>query len=126
MLRLHPSAGGSARLLALVAAGVLAAALGACVNPNAIGVQDTGIVIGRVLDAKTQQPIGNALVSVNSLVGGHTDPSGAFSIKDVPIGIQHVTVIANGYASYTSGDISVTKGDTSQAGLIQLQPVNPT
>ena len=35
--------------------------------PNVVGVQDYGRVTGRVLDAMTNRPIPNALVSVGSL-----------------------------------------------------------
>lgn len=109
----------------LAAAAVCAATLSACVNPNAIGVQDTGSIVGRVIDAKTQQPIANAIVNVNSLVGGTTDGGGVFRLSNnVPTGVQQVTVRAVGYATYTSGDIVIRKGETSDAGLIPLQPLN--
>jgi hypothetical protein len=122
MPRLYASP--SVRVAAFAALAVLAALLPACVNPNAIGEQNSGSIIGRVYDAKTNQPIVHAIVSVNSLLAGSTDGSGAFSIPNVPIGIQQVTVRAVGYATYTSGDIAVTTGKTSDAGLIPLQPLN--
>jgi hypothetical protein len=125
MERLYPSNRGAIRAAAFAAAAIVAAVLPACVNPNAIGVQDTGSIVGRVIDAKTQKPIANATVNVNSLVGVTTDGSGAFSLtNNVPIGVQQLTVHAVGYATYTTGDIVVRKGETSQAGLLPLQPLN--
>ena len=110
--------------LALAAAAVVALP-GGCVDPNAIGVQEYGTIVGRVVDAKTKQPIGNAFVVVNSLIQGRTDAGGVFNVGKVPVGIQHIEVSANGYTTYTSDDIKVLKGQTSDAGLVSLQSVNP-
>jgi hypothetical protein len=98
---------------------------GGCVDPNAIGVQQYGTIVGRVVDVTTKRPVANAFVVVNSLLQGRTDPSGAFSIPKVPEGIQQITVNANGYTTYTSDDIKVLKGQTVDAGLVELQSVNP-
>jgi hypothetical protein len=94
----------------------------ACVNPNAIGVQDTGSIFGRVIDGRSQQPVANAIVSVNSVLNKKTDGSGAFSIANVPVGTQTLTVYANGYQTATVSGIVVLKGQASDAGLISLQP----
>src|SRR5690242_14658418 len=83
------------RLRGLLAAAALFVAAG-CVNPNAIGVQDSGSIFGRVVDATNQQPIVNAIVSVNSLLTQKTGAGGAFNIGRVPVGTQSLTVYANG------------------------------
>ena len=98
----------------------LAAAAG-CVNPNAIGVQDTGSVYGRVIDATSQQPVANAIVSVNSVLNQKTSADGTFNIQNVPIGTQTLTIYANGYQTNTV-QVVVTKGIASPTGLISLTP----
>jgi|HubBroStandDraft_6_1064221.scaffolds.fasta_scaffold939961_2 hypothetical protein len=110
-----------ARLSRRLAIGALAALLAGCVNPNAIGLQDTGTVYGRVADATTQQPIANAIVTINSLLNQKTNANGVFSIANVPIGTQTVTVYQNGYQTATV-QVQVVKGQQSDAGLISLQP----
>jgi len=101
----------------------IALLLAGCVNPNAIGVQQTGSIYGRVIDSTTQQPIFGAIVSVNSLTSVKTDTTGSFNLPRVPIGTQTLTVYANGYQTQTVPGISVIQGVPSDAGLISLQPV---
>jgi hypothetical protein len=109
----------------VLALAALFALPGGCVDPNAIGVQQYGTIIGRVIDGKTKRPVANAFVVVNSLLQGRTDSTGVFSIPKVPEGIQQITVNATGYTAYTSDDIKVLKGQTADAGLVEMQAVNP-
>ena len=109
----------------VLAAAAVVTLPGGCVDPNAIGVQEYGTILGRVVDQKSKQPIAGALVVVNSLVQGRTDGGGVFNIPKVPVGIQQITVNANGYTAYTSGDIKVRKNETTDAGLVEMQSVNP-
>ena len=111
--------------LLLLTAGAAVTLPGGCVDPNAIGVQQYGTIVGRVVDDKSKHPIANAFVVVNSLLQGRTDSTGVFSIPKVPEGIQHITVNATGYVAYTSDDIKVLKGQTVDAGLVSMQQVNP-
>src|ERR1700722_8792430 len=111
--------------LLLLTAGAAVTLPGGCVDPNAIGVQQYGTIVGRVVDDKSKHPIANAVVVVNSLLQGRTDSTGVFSIPKVPEGIQHITVNATGYVAYTSDDIKVLKGQTVDAGLVSMQQVNP-
>ena len=111
--------------LLVLTAGAAVTLPGGCVDPNAIGVQQYGTIVGRVMDDKTKRPIANAFVIVNSLLQGRTDSTGVFSIPKVPEGIQHITVNATGYVAYTSDDIKVLKGQTVDAGLVSMQQVNP-
>jgi hypothetical protein len=78
-----------------------------------------GTVTGRVVDAKTQQPIPTVVVEV----GGQTrylSPSdqGGFTVT-VQIGTQPVLIHAAGYSNY-NGSVVVRKGETSDIGLIGL------
>jgi hypothetical protein len=105
-----------------LAAVALLLALAACVNPNAIGVQDTGSINGRVIDASSQQPIANAIVSVSALINQQTGSGGVFLLQNVPVGVQTLTVYANGYQTNTVPNINVVKGQNSDVGLVLLQP----
>ncbi|MHB8433695.1 MAG: carboxypeptidase-like regulatory domain-containing protein [Candidatus Tyrphobacter sp.] len=95
---------------------------GGCSQPHVVGVQDYGSVTGRVLDATTNQPIGNALVSVGSLYTASTDGRGAFLIARVPVGQQIVTVRA---PAYTTVDVTVavTKDQGISIGYARLLPI---
>jgi hypothetical protein len=100
-------------------AGVLALSAACSPNPNALGVTDMGTVIGRVVDAQTQQAIPAVVVNV----GGQTrylSPSdqGGFTIT-VQIGTQPILIHSPGYSDY-NGSVVVRKGATSDIGLIGL------
>jgi hypothetical protein len=101
----------------------MALLLTGCVDPNAIGLQSYGSITGRVYDATTQQPInGTVIISstgCNNTI--HTNSDGTFLLPQVAEGTQTLTAIASGYVT-GSVQVAVTKGQTSQAGLIALQP----
>lgn len=90
--------------------------------PGVVGVQDYGQVTGRVLDAMTNRPIPNALVSVGSLYTASADARGAFTLRKVPAGDQTVTARAPGY-SYGTGDVTVDKDKTASVGYVRLVPL---
>ncbi len=96
---------------------------GGCSNPNAIGVQDYGTVVGRVLDASNNQPVGGALVSIGSIYTGTSDPRGGFVLSTIPIGEQEVTASAPGYER-VSVTISVHKDRTTDAGYLRIAPLS--
>ncbi|MGC9991515.1 MAG: carboxypeptidase regulatory-like domain-containing protein [Candidatus Cybelea sp.] len=89
--------------------------------PNVVGVQDFGHVTGRVLDAMTNHPVPNALVSVGSLYTTRADVNGAFTLRTVA-GDQTVTARAAGYATATA-DTTITKDTTVSIGYIRLVPL---
>ena len=89
---------------------------------HAVGVQDYGSVTGRVLDATTNLPIANAIVSVGSIYTASTDGRGAFVIARVPAGEQTVTVRAPAYTTATA-DVSVVKDEGSSVGYVRLVPI---
>jgi hypothetical protein len=90
--------------------------------PNVVGVQDFGRVVGRVLDAMTNRPIPNALVSVGSLYTANADVNGAFDLRAVA-GDQTVTARAPGYSTATA-DATIVKDDRISIGYIRLVPLN--
>jgi hypothetical protein len=89
--------------------------------PNVVGVQDFGHVTGRVLDAMTNHPIPNALLSVGSLYTARADVNGGFMLRAVA-GDQTVTARAAGYGTATA-DTTITKDTTVSIGYIRLVPL---
>jgi hypothetical protein len=102
---------------------ILLFALGDGCSPpaNVVGVQDYGQVTGRVLDAMTNRPIANALVSVGSLYTARADVKGAFMLRAVA-GDQTVTARAAGYTT-SSADTTIPKDATVSIGYIRLVPL---
>lgn len=90
--------------------------------PGVVGVQDYGLVTGRVLDAMNNHPIPNALVSVGSLYTASADARGAFVLSKVPAGDQTVTARAAGY-TYGTAPVTVLKSRTVSAGYVRLVPL---
>lgn len=103
---------------------ILLFALGDGCSPAAgvVGVQDYGQVTGRVLDAMTNRPIPNALVSVGSLYASAADATGVFTLGRVPAGDQTVTARSPGYTTAGS-DVTVNKDKTVSIGYIRLVPL---
>lgn len=91
-------------------------------SPGVVGVQDYGQVTGRVLDAMTNRPIANALVSVGSLYTAASDARGVFLLGKVPAGDQTVTGRAPGFST-GSGDVTVLKDRTVSVGYVRLVPI---
>jgi Carboxypeptidase regulatory-like domain len=89
--------------------------------PNVVGVQDYGRVAGRVLDATTNRPIPNALISVGSLFTVRADVNGGFMLRAVD-GDQTVTARAAGYTTVTA-DTTIPKDSTVSIGYIRLVPL---
>ncbi|HEY6449182.1 MAG TPA: carboxypeptidase regulatory-like domain-containing protein [Candidatus Cybelea sp.] len=89
--------------------------------PNVVGVQDFGHVAGRVLDAMTNRPIPDALLSVGSLYTAHADVNGGFRLRAVA-GDQTVTARAPGYSTVTA-DTTIPKDETVSIGYIRLVPL---
>jgi hypothetical protein len=89
--------------------------------PNVVGVQDFGSVTGRVLDAMTNRPIPNALLSVGSLYTSRADVKGGFVLRAVA-GDQTVTARAAGYSTATA-DTTIPKDAAVSIGYIRLVPL---
>lgn len=94
---------------------------GCSAPPNVVGVQDFGHVTGRVLDAMTNRPIPNALLSIGSLYTARADVNGAFMLRSVD-GDQTVTARAAGYSTVTA-DTTIPKDGTVSIGYIRLVPL---
>jgi hypothetical protein len=95
---------------------------GGCSNPNAVGVQQYGTIVGRVLDATNNRPIANVLVSVGSIYTAYSDPRGAFTLSNIPIGHQQVTASAPGYTR-NSATAMVHQDKTTDIGYLRIMPL---
>lgn len=102
-------------------------ALAGCVNPNAIGVQDFGILVGRVYNAKTLAPVSSGIVSVGSTCTANLAPDGSFRIGGtgdcVPVGTQSLVITADGYAPSGGVQVVVGKGENPALPAIALTPL---
>jgi hypothetical protein len=98
---------------------VLLLTMGDSCNNNVVGVQDYGSVTGRVLDATTNRPIADAIVSIGSLFVSTADAQGGFTIPHVPIGLQQITARMPGFTT-VSIQIRVKKDQTAQAGYLRI------
>lgn len=109
-------------VLGLVLLLSLGAQGGGCSNPNAVGVQQFGTVVGRILDATTNRPVSNVLVSIGSLYTAYSGPNGAFTISNIPIGHQEVTASAPGYTR-NSMPATVHENKTTSIGYLRIMPL---
>ena len=103
---------------------VSTATLAGCTNPNFIGVQDYGTIIGNVVDG-SGKPLAGALVSsTGSSSTFRTAGDGSFTLPQVAIGTQTISVSAPGYAPpATQPSVVVPKNGTVAAGNIVLVSV---
>jgi hypothetical protein len=117
-------------LRALAAIGLLTLSLAGCANPNFIGVQDFGYIVGNVVD-QNGKPVANAFVTSTGASGAasvSTGPNGGFTIQNVAVGEQQVTVTPPaGYAAPAGGPVTVivVKNQGVSAGNIVIQNVLP-
>ena|SRR5581483_8943519 len=94
-------------------------------NNSVVGVQDYGSVTGRVIDSGSNQPIANALISVGSLYTAYADRGGAFTVPNIPVGPQTITIRAPGYQT-TAVVAHIRKDQTFSVNYIALRQTNPT
>jgi hypothetical protein len=106
----------------LLLAGLIGVSLWGCANPNAIGVQTYGTVIGVVVDARTQKALSGALVWIGT-VARTTDVNGGFVLPGIPEGPQTLFVSAGGYQG-TQVDLQVVVGNNPAIPPISLQPTS--
>jgi hypothetical protein len=110
-------------VLGLVVLFALGADNGSGCNNSVVGVQDYGSVTGRVIDTTSNQPVSNALISVGSLYTAYADRGGAFTVPNIPVGPQTITVRAPGYQT-TSVIAHIRKDQTYSVSYIALRPTS--
>ena len=86
-----------------------------------MGVADFGSVSGTVVDSKTQQAIPQFTVSI----GGQSRTvspaaNGAYSVTNIPIGTQNLTIFSIGYQTYNQPGIVILTNQTTQIPTIGL------
>src|SRR5690349_17359001 len=84
--------------------------------------QTTGTLSGQVVDANSQQPVGDAVVIAQSpaLQGEQTavtDATGAFEITLLPAGTYALSVQREGYQPFTQGGLTVRLDRTIKVKL---------
>ena len=101
-----------------------AATFAGCANPNFIGVQDYGTIIGNVVDGGGKPIVGALVSSTGSSNTFRTVGDGSFTLPQVAIGTQTLSVSAPGYAPpATQPSVVVPKSGTVAAGNIVLLSV---
>ena len=74
-----------------------------------------GIITGRVVSARTQQPLPSAQVSlVGTGLGGLTNSSGRYLLLDMPDGVHTLRAVLIGYAA-AEQQVTITSGTTITA-----------
>ena len=101
---------------------VLLLTMGDSCNNNVVGVQTYGSVTGRVLDATTNRPIADAIVSIGSLFVTTADAQGAFTVPHVPVGLQQITARMPGFTTVNQ-TVRVKKDETTQVGFLRIVPI---
>ena len=82
--------------------------------------QKTTTISGKIIDIKTQKPLKSVVVSIeNSIFTSLTNFSGAFEIKDAPLGEQLLKITSSGYSQQLL-QIEVIAGKDIDLGTISL------
>lgn len=83
-----------------------------------INAQETGNIVGQLVDAESGDPLIGANVLLESTtLGASTDIDGAFIITGVPAGTYTVVVIYVGYAETRVENVVVTAGKSAKVSL---------
>ena len=108
------------RFLTAFAVVATALALAGCPNPNQIGVQITGTVAAKTVDANTGQPVAGVLVNAGSTYTCKSDANGnCLPLLQLPVGKWTLTASAPGL--HGSADVTVVQ-DTQTSVTIQMSP----
>jgi hypothetical protein len=98
---------------------------------TALAAPPQGIVVGKVLNAETKEPLPYATVKFKKIVdfgasvelvgGKYTGLDGTFAGK-IPVGTYNIEVSYTSYLPQTLKSIFVAAGDTSRVATVYLQP----
>jgi hypothetical protein len=101
----------------------LTATLGAQTQTQTLFVtRAVGGISGTVVDQATGYPLVGAgvILVTNTANVAYTALTGAFTLTDISAGSHSVSVEMYGYATQTSGTLTVTNGQTAAAGTLSL------
>jgi TonB-linked SusC/RagA family outer membrane protein len=97
-----------------IAASLVALALG----PATLAAQQTGTIVGTVIDAGSQRPLQSAQVFIpGTAVGALTNQSGRFLLLNVPAGPQTIRTVLIGY-NQNDQTVTVGAGATVQLSIV--------
>lgn len=101
--------------------------------PSTSAGQQTGRLVGRVLDARSAEPLANAQVHLaDGSVGSLTGLDGRYVLRNVPVGVHDVSVQLIGYATKTVTDVTVAADRaaaldvTMEAAAVLLEEITVT
>ncbi|MDQ1266164.1 MAG: hypothetical protein QG635_1316 [Bacteroidota bacterium] len=90
---------------------------------NAFADFNPGIITGKVLDSETGEVLRSATVFVvGTKIGGRTDVTGEFKIKNIPPGTYNVRVSYVGYTAKEITGVEIKPGQTTNLTEILLTP----
>jgi hypothetical protein len=105
----------------VLAATLLALPLTACNDGDLPPAGKYATLQGIVLDAVTNQPIADAVITVDTVLTATTDNKGAFTIAQVPSGIVDYVIKAKGYRD-VSASANAEPGKTFQLNVSMRPP----
>lgn len=86
----------------------------AATMPIGLGAQETGRIVGRIIDARNAAPLGSVQVFIaDGSVGTLTALDGRYVLRNVPVGSHDVTAQLIGYATKTVTGVSVSGGQSA-------------
>lgn len=85
--------------------------------------QNTGGILGVVVDAETKMPLAGASVRVKELdLGTFTDSTGRYYLRDIPAGSYSISASFVGFREESKFNIPVTSGNENEISF-ELEPV---
>jgi TolB protein len=83
-----------------------------------------GAIAGTVLDARTSQPLGNAVITTNPATGSYvTDAQGKFKIEQVPVGTVNIIAKRADYAQQAV-NVYINLDETHDISLLLDRPAS--
>jgi hypothetical protein len=101
-----------------VVLGLILAGMVAAVDPGASVAQNTGKIVGTIVDEQTREPLPGAnVLVVGTTIGAAADLDGEFLILQAPPGSQTLRITMVGYATVFLEDVRVQSGLTTDASV---------
>lgn len=94
------------------------------INCRLFGVENSGIITGRVLDMQTKAPVPFAnIIVVNTNFGAATDINGNFKISNLPPNSYQIKISAIGFRSIVKTDVMVTNTSSTYLEVLLMEEV---
>ncbi len=85
--------------------------------PRGSGETGRGVLVGTIVDAETDAAIGGVAVRLDTGQGVLADPSGRFTLRNVPARTHRLEVTGIGWEPWASGEVVVGAGDTASVAV---------